>query len=614
MVNLNVKDFEDFNEFSDSSFSFDYRNEVSKNILQDLILENENNKCDYLSDNWIIINNHIKSYFDFNLVVNSIRFYKHLDHPLFKDVIKNWIAANLARFSPKRVRDSYSILLKFIELSEGFSSSLNTIECVEVNLKSMDARARYNISVFMLNFLNYYEDIDEDGAYTKLLIAVKNTVSSKELDNVRILPRPKDLLIFNYIINDFFGNVKNDSYLYHLYSPILLWWRLTTLIPLRPFEFCNIKRDGLKNENGEFYIKLPRSDAKGVKKKGKNNIQIIDTIAITEDIYLLFLEYFDKTERFGETNTFLSYKSLSWAYSVVNGSGAGARDKENFTYSTLRKLLINFYKKVVEGTYSLSVKPWEKQMEDSKKLKRENYKKNRELLQLVKEDDNQYLINRHLRLGDTRHIALMNMQRLGYHPVEMARLAGHTNLRTQTHYHSHQLKWIDTEILKLMSDLKLQKLRLIDDSTIASGFTGGEIKNEYETDTEWKDKFVFKSNDSFEREVKEKKLELGYCTDENQSCPVDDCACGCEYWGISIEEYRNKKDLIMQKIKRVNDTLIYVVTELVNLHNYAINNHGEPSVAENNLRFNSELLSKSKEIDKSIAQLIELKTIEERKF
>ncbi|MFD6441794.1 hypothetical protein ACFWDG_18800 [Peribacillus sp. NPDC060186] len=607
-LQLQLEDFEDFSEFSDSSFKLEENFQISKDILSELMSQNRNNKCDFEFDEWRIqdLRDDYSAIFDFNEIDNALSFYKHIDKKTFVEVIKCWIATNLSSITSKRVRDSYTVIIDFIKISRCFDESSDTIDMVTEHLKELEPGPRYIKCLFVLNFLNYYEELDDNGYYSGLLISIKDSISHKDLANVRILPKTKDLLIFNIVLNNYFSKIKIDNPNYLLYFPILLWWRLTTIIPLRPFEFCSIKRNALEIENGNHFIYLPRSGAKGKKPSNKHNIQIPDKIPISEELYQLFLTYKENTDIFGETETLLSHKSIV-AYRIKG------RTRMRFPYSALRRLLIRFYDEVVENEYSLSIRPWDEQVKDRKIFNQTENKLNKELLQIVKNDEqDSFDIYRQLRLGDTRHIALLNMQRLGYHPVEMARFAGHTNLRTQYHYHSHQLKWVDTEVLKLMTDLNLKKIREIDDTSPLTSFTATDIKEDYNTDREWKDKFVLKSL-PFERLDQGKKLNLGKCYDKNQLCPVDDCAKGCDYWRISIEEYHEKKEIIIEKIKAAESRLTYVVTSLVNLHDYAISNQNDPTVSVDNLRFNSELLSKSKEIDECIAQLAELKTIEERR-
>lgn len=615
-LQLNIEDFEDFAEFSDSSFSLVDNLQLSKDILMDLMYQNKNNKCEFDTDEWIIENESsgILSIFDFNILVNAIRFYEHIDKSTFKEVVKCWIAINFSSITPKRVRNSYKELVDFVNISRCFDTTDETIEIVKEYLNSLNPNNKYAVCLFVLNFLNYYEEIDVDGDYSGLLLVMKDSISHKDLVNVRILPRTKDLLLFNLILNDFFSKTKSDSPDYYFYSPLLLWWNLTTLIPIRPFEFCGIKREGFINEEGKYFIHLPRSYAKGKKRANKHNIQVPDKLPISKELYDLLFSYKESTDKFGESETLLSYNSVRWAWKVSNSQGHGGKRTNRFPYAVLRRLLLQFYDEVVEREYSLLVRPWKEQLSDREIFKNNEHKRNRELLQLVKgnNDDDVYPIQRQLRLGDTRHIALMNMQRLGYHPVEMARFAGHTNLRTQNHYHSHQLKWVDTEVMKLMTDLNLKKIRYIDDTTSIAGFTGTDKKDDFNTDREWKEKFVLRSV-PFERIGKGKKLELGICYDKDQLCPVDDCPKGCEYWRISLQEYHEMKDIIVEKINGAEKRLKYVVSSLIDLHKYAIENKNDPAVAVENLQFNSELLTKSKEIDECITQLAELKTIEERK-
>ncbi|WP_040204055.1 site-specific integrase [Neobacillus jeddahensis] len=606
-LTIKVEDFEEFNEFNDSSFNLENSIEIANDILMEKMEEQNLSGFDFSTSEWKFLNND-KSYVHYNFedVRNIVKFHSHIDDEEFVQISKCWVATNLGMKTEKRVKHSLTTLLDFLQLSQSFLNDEDLIEDLGDRLQTKEKSERYWISVYMLNFINYYEDIDPDGLYAEMLRDVKNTVSYKDLGNVRILPNGKDLIFFHTIINSFMDQLKPGEPNYYRFFPLALWWKLTTIIPLRPYEFCGIPRDGIFEKNGEYIIHLPRSDKKG--NKNKNNVQLIKDIAIRDDMYQFIQTYIQHTEQFGETKTLISYKAVEWANEQL---GHRVRihkiDKEHFTYRILYTLLENFYSEVVVEVFNLTYNPKRKWNVS----KGNEHKKYRELLnKVLAYSDENYHIERMVSLGDTRHIALMNLQRLGYHPVEMARLAGHTNLNTQYSYHSHQQNWVDTEVLKLMTTFKFQKN---EHSRINRGFVGWELRDEFDVTNEWRDKFLLSPTQFGGRTVK-KKLEIGYCTDEYQRCQVSDCAEGCDFWRITKEEYDEKKDIIKEKIRIAENRLHYVVMSLIDLHKYAISNNGDPDVSEDNFQFNQKLLQKSVELDQYVHRLAELMAIEERKL
>ncbi|MBT2605581.1 site-specific integrase [Bacillus sp. ISL-53] len=607
-LKVKIEDFEEFNEFNDSSFNLENSIEIANQILLEMIKEQNLDSFDFSSSEWKFINRSKQfTYFNFEELKNIVKFHSHIREEEFVQIAKCWIVTNLDMKTVYGVKNSFTTLMNFLQSSQSFLYDEELIEDIGDRLQTLAKSERYWICVYMLNFINFHEDIDPDGLYGQMLRDVKNTVSYKDLENVRILPSTKDLIFFHTIINSYFDQLSEADPNYYRFFPLALWWRLTTVIPLRPFEFCTILRDGIFEKNGEYYIHLPRSEEKG--NKNKNNVQIIKDIAISEDMYQFIQTYIEKTEQFGETKTLISYKAVEWANELLGQRARNEKiDKEHFTYRILYTLLDNFYSEVVFEVFNLTFNPIRKKNEN----KGNEHKKFRELLNkvLIYSDEN-YHIDRMVSLGDTRHIALMNLQRLGYHPVEMARLAGHANLSTQYSYHSHQQNWVDTEVLKLMTTFKFEKR---EHSRIQKrGFVGWEVKDEFDVSHEWRDKFLLNPT-KFGSQMVKNKLKLGYCTDEYQRCQVNDCAEGCEFWRISKEEFDEKKDIIKEKIKKAEKRLHYVVMSLIDLHKYAISNRGDPDVSVDNFQFNQKLLQKSGELDELVHRLAELMAIEERKM
>ena len=74
---------------------------------------------------------------------------------------------------------------------------------------------------------------------------------------------------------------------------------------MRPAEFCDIDRHALSEENGRFYIRLPR-----LKQKNHHKIQIIDKISIPQKLYREIENYITMTNTFGPSITLISDASI----------------------------------------------------------------------------------------------------------------------------------------------------------------------------------------------------------------------------------------------------------------------------------------------------------------
>ncbi|WP_017382083.1 site-specific integrase, partial [Paenisporosarcina sp. TG-14] len=432
----------------------------------------------------------------------------------------------------KTIKKYYSNFKKFLIHSHNFNETLQ--DDVELFLlhKCTD-RQRWSICVAILNFLDFYE-IGEHQSYKKMLIDVKSDIKMDNIvGSVRSLPAAKDVLAFSWVIENYFSTLETNDINYLKYYPIYLWWEISNLIPMRPSEFCGIERTSLFKENDRYFIQLPRL-------KQKNNhhkIQIIDKISIPQQIFNQLQEYVSLTEPFGSSDTLISSKSIGFTDYFEN----------RFTYNHFIKVLNNFYEEIVDGKYSA---PYEQK----------------------------------IRPGDTRHFAFLNLMRQGYHPVEIARLGGHTSLQAQYHYHQHMEYWVDVEIIQLM-----QRFNFVQghNSNSKEGQASSNI-----FDDEFIREKILKPNDSdFETEV-----EIGFCTDPEMYCQVDKCFY-CEHWKISQDEYLDKKDEIEIELQNCRSDMDRLLDTLKDLYRIALKESMENDFSEINQDFNKDLFYTKSQLD-----------------
>lgn len=256
----------------------------------------------------------------------------------------------------------------------------------------------------------------------------------------RELPKNSDIFTFDYYLKKLYK--ENDSdLLKKLYMPVLLWWKITTVIPLRPSEFSfKLKRNCIFEEDGKYYLKIDRVKIKSKENNRKNkrtdaSIPLLSKIGITKNIFLLIKEYLDLITPLDETGkTLLSYKAY-------------------------RVFLEKYYK-----TY----KPnniYSRKLIDNQVLKRDVEHFNREILQslinsfyteVIKLKYNDNSITKTLNVGDTRHLAFSSLLLQGVSPLEIAMLGGHTTLSSQNHYTTNSSFYIDSEILDYVSNRNIK--------------------------------------------------------------------------------------------------------------------------------------------------------------
>lgn len=587
--NVRREDLEELSAFSDSTFNLEYSIEQAKEVLTELQELYPGNQCLFDSDEWRILEKRISTYvcFNFEKIRNMATFSKEIDSEFFVNIIKAWTSNQLSKFAISHAHNRLTSLVYMLSCSNFFSSSEDSRENLLHELYNKSEQVRYYLCTAALNFIDFYDNIDEEMIYTKLLGEIRGEIKQK-LD-ARELPSPKDVMIFANVLEDFFSNIEIPSMEYFRYFPIYLWWNLTNIIPIRPSEFCTIKRDGLFKEEGKFYIKLPRSSKGNNLRKNRNKIQIIDTIRIPLEIGEKVYRYVELTKVFGSSKTLISYRA--WEKAGAKNQNGIKVVKDSYSLNVFDSHLRMFHEEIIKNKYAISIRPSGLNTDTNTKVL----------------PNGNFDINRTLRPGDTRHFAFINLMRQGFHPVEIARLGGHVELRAQYHYHQHVDYFMDTEILKLMSKFKMEYQNSLNKKEIFGSSVLGEGSN---TDGEIKKKFIFKPSSGMK--IK-RKLKDGYCIEPNQNCPVDECLM-CDYWRIDIDEYNEKKEIIKSRAAEVYDDTKKIMGMLMDLHKHIIENFTiESDVAENSLNINKNLATYSKKLDDSLIRVSQLNMLEERK-
>src|SRR5699024_9227501 len=117
-------------------------------------------------------------------------------------------------------------------------------------------------------------------------------------------------------------------------------------------------------------------------------------------------------------------------------------------------------------------------------------------------------VEKKLKPGDLRHIAIISMMLQGYDRVKIERLSGHYDLNSHYSYTEHMHYWIDTEIQVLANQFNLQENTFISPDAI-------DLFNDLLDES-----FYNNLDDSKSYGEEYIKLELGYCRDETMPCPT----------------------------------------------------------------------------------------------
>jgi hypothetical protein len=516
----------DIEEFSDETFDTVQSIIEAKDIIENLVSENRWIRGNFEDDYWEITKPHYyENYtsFDFSKL-DSAHFNENLPHD-FKDIVKCWTISLIDRY--KKAADSYHIqFLKSFEITKGFRLQEKDSLLKYIEYSKNSNKYKVDMIISLCNFFDFSDlEIGED--YVPSLINLKNKIPVKR--NIRQLPPSRYVLSFSYYLEKHFERLLNDSLTQSklikellFIFPLIIWWRLTNIIPMRPSEFCLIERNCILPKNGKHYIKLPRNKLKNTKR-----IQIPDTLLIDKELYHLIEQYIEITDKYGKTDTLISYRSLIYGDPSTNRA-AVTKNLNQFKSHNLEGLIKRFYK-TMETLYDCAI---------------------------AKEY--------HVSPNDTRHLAFVSLMMQGYSPIEIARLGGHQTIKAQYHYSGHTEYWVDCEVFKLMKKIKNSKI--VADHT---GTIPDEVKLK-----------AYNDDGSYQ-----KKMKIGYCKDQEQRCESKLCYF-CSHWGITPDEYIEKKDKIRSDILDMKSN--------INELSAIIRNLNKQFLSDELNRRNPELLSKIK--------------------
>ena len=449
----------DIEEFSDEAFDIEQSIMDAKEIMESLVLENRWIRGDFEDDYWELSQLHYNenhNSFDFSKLDSSL-FNNNL--PIeFKTIVKCWTIHLMEKYKSAAI-NYHSKLLKCFEITQGFRRQEKDALLKYIEYSDYTNKYKVDMIISLCNFFDY-SDLEIADDYIPALVELKNKIPHKQ--NVKQLPPSRYVLSFSYYLDKHFEKLLNDSIKQSeikkeilLIYPLVIWWRLTNIIPMRSSEFCLIKRDCIFIENDKGYIRLPRN-----KQKNPKRIQIPDKLLIDEEIYQLIERYIELTNQYGRTDTMISYRSI--IYGNPSNRATVTKNLNQFKSGNLNGLIQRFYK-TMETIYDCEIST-------------EN----------------------HISSNDTRHFAFVSLMMQGYSPIEIARLGGHQTIRAQYHYSGHTEYWVDCEVFKLMKKVKNSKIVKEEIGTIPD-----EVKLKAFGD----DSGTFK-----------RKMKIGYCKDEEQRC------------------------------------------------------------------------------------------------
>ncbi|CAG7611061.1 hypothetical protein PAESOLCIP111_01326 [Paenibacillus solanacearum] len=404
----------------------------------------------------------------------NLNFIQIKDKELLR-AVRTYAILLLGQQTPKSVQKALGGIINCLVCSNGFQKEPELLEEYLDGFTSDVKRYNYARSTAQfLCFLNY-EHYEE---YIEVL---------RKFDppdaNTRTLVDFSDLLFFSEVLNDFEMNSEAERKM--SFFPVILWWRLTNIIPMRPSEFAGIKTDCLSVIKGRPFITIPR---KKLDVKTYGALEKEDTLPINDYIYGLVSEAQNIKRKIGDASGFLFSKQFINYFGKIKH-----RTIDHWTGETQLTVYIHkFYDEIVSANANVS-------------------------------DDLQ-----RIKPGDTRHYAFINMRLQGFNPLTIARMGGHARITTQNHYFKHLNEYSESYVYTLT---RLRFLRNFNSK--------GSI-------IETNESAVIRRGRTFTKDSYQHYFKLepfGACVIDliNQGCVNGGDCRGCPHFHLDIEEQRNPK-------------------------------------------------------------------------
>lgn len=270
---------------------------------------------------------------------------------------------------------------------------------------------------FLSDFFSLLPDKEEDDAFQVFLERLDDAedfARSSFCQGRRSLANFESYFRFDDILKDFWQN-SSDEEEKLFFFPIWFWWNVSGVLPLRPREIILTPRDCLKKINGETHLIVRKNNIKGSQKKKAYKISVDYKTAsypIPQNIEKEIQWYLDKTSHCfeNELNTLFTTVTHYWMW-----ERSTPYTSRFFSYINLKTCLRYFYEVIISGKYGYRM-----------------LKITDKPVHTLQENEIEFL-----HLGDTRHIAMINMIVEGATPVVSMLLAGHDNIETSAHYFSN---------------------------------------------------------------------------------------------------------------------------------------------------------------------------------
>ena len=307
--------------------------------------------------------------------------------------------------------------------------AMTTIKMILSDIKNVVGTDRAQLENVKLqspyHVINFFTMIVDDTGLDDASNFIDNldciAAASQVCTNQRLLAQCDTYFKFDAILKNFWQkDLTKKERLF--YFPMYIWWTVTAVIPLRPKELLLTPRNCLKKKNGEYWLTVRRSKLK--RESGR-----LHDVTYTLDGDFMTDSYPIPDELGDQINQYISWTHNCRQSSINTLFAMGPHidmirvnhpnDRSFYSRRSILTAINYFYHDVIEGIYHMRI------VENDSNL----------------HDDEIEMIH----LGDTRHIALINLMQSGGTPASAMLLAGHTNDEMASHYYSNIKTFIECQ-------------------------------------------------------------------------------------------------------------------------------------------------------------------------
>lgn len=308
-----------------------------------------------------------------------------------------------------------------LNFSKYVITTWQTVICDLRTLFSVNFKSREQVSLtfpyVLQDFLSGIQPKDEDtvdNIMDSLDSCMELNISKANC--TRELASFSSYLIFNEMIRKWWADTNISDAERLFFCPVYLWWQITAIIPLRPREFILTPRNCLSERDGNYYLDLRKSLLKGssggkIKHHKISSDYKTTQFCVTKALYDAIQWYIDHTENCEVPAVDMLLRAEPHYAAFHHLKPYTSR---HYSYINLSTCLRKFYSQILEKRYGLHIVTFS------------DYKH-----AIATGNEIQFI-----HLGDTRHLAMMNILFSDASPEVAMSLAGHSSIDMASHYYS----------------------------------------------------------------------------------------------------------------------------------------------------------------------------------